>query len=378
MTATLRTALLLLLLAPLPARAGARTGSENTAKFEGFPYPIEAVLSGKASFETGYSAPPAARYDTVLLQGLMPDENVAVEIVVKPRSIFSSPAVYGQTAGRVYPNGRFWAKFRVPLTGQPFKVRVSAYPGRAARPGAAVVLYEAETAVESLSKEAPQEAEKPYVPDPALSLPADAPFKLIRRAEWGAELPKSSYTVHQPFFFTLHHTQGNYPATREAALSEIRFIQDYHQNAKGWIDIGYHFLIDPQGDIFEGRPIRAEGAHVLSHNTGNIGISIMGNYHPPVSNPITPASMDSFVAIGRYLRDTYAVNVSSFYAHRDIGNTDCPGDNLYALKGRLRDRIFADAPQPQPLPQPLPQDAPPMTPAQQEALRKLTQYLETQ
>ncbi len=369
MTAILRTALLALLLSPLPAGAGTRTGAEDTARFGGNPYPIETVLSGKAAFETSYCDAPAVKYDTVLLQGLMPEAGASLEIVVKPRSFFSSPAVYGQAAGRRFANGRFWAKFRVPLTDRPFKLRVTAPEGR----GGAVTIYEVEMSEESLTKEAPaQEAEKPYIPDPALSLPADAPFKIIRRAEWGAELPKSSYTVHQPFFFTLHHTQGNYPKTREAALSEIRFIQDYHQNAKKWIDIGYHFLIDPQGDIFEGRPIRVEGAHVLSHNNGNIGISIMGNYHPPVSNPITPASMDSFVAIGRYLRDTYSVNVSSFYAHREIGNTDCPGDNLYALKGQLRDRIFADAPQPQPLPQ----DAPPMTPAQQQALQELMRYIE--
>jgi hypothetical protein len=376
MTATLRTALLLLLLTPAFSHAGPQTGSEDKAIFKNLPYPIEAALAsgqklGAVAFETPFSETPAAQYDTVLLQGVMSDPAVRVEIVVKGRTLVSPASVYAPASSRRFPNGRFWARFRVPLSRQPFKLRVV---DLGAGPGAKLSFYESELLVESLSKEAPPAApEKPYIPDPALSLPATAPFKIIRRAEWSAELPKSSYTVHQPYFFTLHHTQGNYPKTREAAVSEIQFVQDYHQNAKKWIDIGYHFLIDPAGDIFEGRPILVEGAHVLSHNTGNIGISIMGNYHPPVSNDITKASLDSFVTIGRYLKDAYTVNVSSFYAHRDIGNTDCPGDGLYAKKQELKDLIFN--------PQPVPvnaADAPQLTPAQQKALNELTNYLNRQ
>ena len=106
---------------------------------------------------------------------------------------------------------------------------------------------------------------------------------------------------------------------------------------------------------------------MLNRNSGNVGISILGNYHPPSKDVFTPKTRDSFVTVARYVKDTYAVQVSSFFAHRDIGNSDCPGDNLYAKKGMLRDLIFAPAA----LDENLTPGNPVPTPAQAEALRAL-------
>jgi hypothetical protein len=203
-----------------------------------------------------------------------------------------------------------------------------------------------------------------YVPDPSVSITTAAPFHVIRRAEWGAKPPTEAYTPDPvKHFFTIHHTQSHYPKTYDESVAEMQFIQDFHQNGRGWIDIAYHFLIDPMGNIFEGRPISVLGAHVKSHNTANVGISIMGNYHPPQHDPITQQTLNSFVSVGRYLKDTYEVDVSSFYAHREIGQTDCPGDDLYAKKPMLRDLIF----NPQPV-APNPADPAPLTPAQRSAV----------
>ena len=59
-----------------------------------------------------------------------------------------------------------------------------------------------------------------------------------------------------------------------AKVAEIR---RWHQ-AKGWRDIGYHFLIDRDGTVAKGRPVEQTGAHVQGHNTGTIGISLFGGH----------------------------------------------------------------------------------------------------
>jgi len=367
---------LLLLSALFPAAVFA---DEIQARFKDTGYPIELQLpsphkDGAVLLETSFSEAPSALYDTVLIQGSMPEPGITVDLVVKARTFFGGPARYRYESFRRFPDGRFWARYRVPASRQPLKFSVVA---SGARLPSSLSIYESELLTAGETREetaAVAVSTVPYVPDQALFYPAGGPFPLIRRAEWQAAPPKEPYTPHQPRYFTLHHTQGNYPATREAAFREIQFIQDYHQNAKGWIDIGYHFLIDPLGNIYEGRPIKVQGAHVLSHNESNIGISIMGNYHAPANNSFTDASRDSFVAVGRYLKDTYEVQVSSFYAHREIGNTDCPGDDLYARKGELRDLIFTPAVQPQSLPGD-DAGAPALTPAQERSLRQLRQLL---
>ncbi|MDD5208111.1 MAG: peptidoglycan recognition family protein [Elusimicrobiales bacterium] len=374
MTARLRTALLSLsLLASfLPGAAYA----ENIPVFTGLPYPITGKLSagqkeGFVFFNTPFSEPPSADYDTVFLQGEMPDPGVTLQLAVKGSYFFSPASNYASEAFRRFPNGRFWARYRVPATRQPLKISMV---NRDVKTNSSVIIYEAELTLDADSKEEPlPQSTAPYVAAPELFLPDSAPFKVIRRADWQAAPPTQPYTPHEPRYFTLHHTAAHYPGTYKEAVAEMQFIQDFHQNGRGWIDIAYHFLIDPAGNIFEGRPIKVLGAHVKNRNTANIGISIMGDYHPPKSNLFTPASQDSFVAIGRYLRDTYEVPVSSFYAHRDIGDTTCPGDDLYAKKEFLRGLIFTPQ-EPQPVPVD-PAAAPPPTPAQEQSLRQLMQFL---
>ena len=363
---------LLLSVLVLPAFTAARAYDEETdIRFQNTLYPIEVKLpaaqkAGAVLFETAFSEAPSGEYDTVLVQGLMPDPSVRLDFTPK------AAAACVQTVIHRFPNGRFWAKYRCPAGRQPVRLSVI---NLGVNRDATLSIYEAE----QLKADAMREEKEvlastfTYVPDPALNVPDSAPFKVIRRAGWKALPPTANYTPHAPFYFTIHHTQAHYPKTMAESIAEMQFIQDFHQNGRGWIDIAYHFLIDPMGNIFEGRPIKALGAHVLSHNTGNVGISIMGNYHPPVDNVFTDATRDSFVAVGRYLKDTYEVNVSSFYAHRDIGNTDCPGDDLYAKKTMLRDLIFTPQ-QPQPV-QVTPETPAALTPSQNKSLQQLMQYL---
>ncbi len=363
----------LLALLLLPAFTAARAYDEEAdIRFRNNTYPIEVKLpagqkTGAVIFETAFSEAPSADYDTVLVQGLMPDPAVRLNFTPAPGNL----AACAQTALHRFPNGRFWARYRCPAGRQPVRLSVV---NLGVKRAASLSLYEAEF----LKADSMREEKEPltstftYVPDASLFLADPAPFKLLRRADWKALPPTADYTPHAPFYFTLHHTQAHYPKTMADSVAEMQFIQDFHQNGRGWIDIAYHFLIDPMGNIFEGRPIKAVGAHVKNHNTGNIGISIMGDYHPPAHDIFTDATRDSFVAVGRYLKDTYEVNVSSFYAHRELGSTDCPGDDLYAKKNLLRDLIFT--PQLQAV-QVNPETPAAVSPRQTKSLQQLLQYL---
>ncbi len=178
------------------------------------------------------------------------------------------------------------------------------------------------------------------------------------RAEWGAEPYRGTpVPLNQPDYYrmTLHHTAGFAAVTLTEGLEQVKRIQDFHQNGRGWSDIGYHFLMDQEGRLYQGRPFLnpsvpfddgpplVRGAHAGGSNTGNIGVSLMGCYHPPEGSDcrhvMTGAAMDSLVVTYAYLSERYSVDPDALRGHRDFGNTACPGDNNYALLPTFRTLI---------------------------------------
>ncbi len=102
-------------------------------------------------------------------------------------------------------------------------------------------------------------------------------------------------------------------------------IQRLHMELNGFADIAYHFVIDAEGVIYEGRSIIARGAHTGGHNTGTVGVVLLGNFEE--LEP-TAAQLESLRQLGSCLRDTYAL--THLAGHRDFqpGVTVCPGRNL--------------------------------------------------
>lgn len=72
-------------------------------------------------------------------------------------------------------------------------------------------------------------------------------------------------------------TRPNWWADRTSA-EKVAEVRRWHTEERGWSDIGYHFLIDRDGTVIEGRPLERVGAHVKNHNTGTIGISLFGGH----------------------------------------------------------------------------------------------------
>jgi hypothetical protein len=157
--------------------------------------------------------------------------------------------------------------------------------------------------------------------DPARRLRL-AGLTIEARASWNPR-PASCSGSHEPRMLTLHHTDtpNDDSATPQARL---RAIQAYHQDTRGWCDIGYHFLISQDGRVWEGRPHGQIGAHVENRNSGNVGIALLGNFE--AARP-TPAQLDSatrlVAALGRELG--IPLDAEHVNGHGEFKSTDCPG-----------------------------------------------------
>src|SRR5207253_6993904 len=83
-------------------------------------------------------------------------------------------------------------------------------------------------------------------------------------------------------FAIVHHTAGTNSYTEAQSAAIVRGIELYHVKGNGWNDIGYNFLVDKYGQVFEGRYGGMErpvvGAHAMGFNTGSVGVAVIGNY----------------------------------------------------------------------------------------------------
>ncbi|MBO9556935.1 peptidoglycan recognition protein, partial [Cellulomonas sp.] len=107
---------------------------------------------------------------------------------------------------------------------------------------------------------------------------------VVTRAAWGARNQACAPDVASGLVAAVvHHTATtNGYASVDAAKAQIRNIQAYHIDGRGWCDIGYNFLVDKWGNIYEGRangmtqPV--VGVHAGGFNTGTVGVSMLGDY----------------------------------------------------------------------------------------------------
>lgn len=167
--------------------------------------------------------------------------------------------------------------------------------------------------------------------------------KVILRSEWGARPPKYDYSNH-PYFnkMTLHHAAGWAARSLDEGKAAVKSIQEFHQDGRGWSDIGYHFIVDMAGNIYQGRPETVLGAHVGGANTGNIGVCILGCYHPPETSwtcldEMTSETEKSLIHLYSWIADSYDVDPNVLKGHRDyFGTTACPGDNVWLMIPQMK------------------------------------------
>ena len=101
----------------------------------------------------------------------------------------------------------------------------------------------------------------------------------------------------------------------------------YHVNSKTWPGIGYHYVIEKDGSVLQTNPLTNVSYHVAAHNSYTIGISLSGNFNQ--TQP-TKAQLSSLKKLLSHLSSLLPRDFN-VVGHRDLGNTTCPGHNLYPL-----------------------------------------------
>ncbi len=176
-------------------------------------------------------------------------------------------------------------------------------------------------------------------------------LRVYSRTSWSARAPRPNIeAMGQVDKITVHHSGGDniWSSSASDTAEEIRKIQRYHQNDKGWADIGYHYVIDRSGAIWQGRKLRYQGAHARgAANEGNVGIVLLGNY---MHQRVTSAQRDSLETLIETLCEHFTIPASRVYTHGEIldGKTDCPGPEisrcLNEIRATLRRRLVAYKP----------------------------------
>jgi len=174
---------------------------------------------------------------------------------------------------------------------------------------------------------------------------------IVSREDWGADETIMTWPpeYREVRAIVLHHTATEGHGLDPAAM--VRAIYYYHAAIHEWGDIGYNYLIDALGNIYEGRAggSGVVGCHAQRFNWGSTGIALIGDYrqHDPPSPMLD--SLTGFLAWQcashsidpegqRVFIDTVLPNVMS---HRDCGATVCPGDRVYALLPTIRSETLA-------------------------------------
>jgi hypothetical protein len=164
----------------------------------------------------------------------------------------------------------------------------------------------------------------------------------------------------------VHHTENPNGYSRDEVPAMLRAIYEYHVHGRGWFDIGYNYVVDHFGRIWEARQgginLPVMGAQAGDWNQISSGVSMLGTYTDIVPPPAALAAVQRLLAwkmaingvpsIGEIsavvgaddvgwtqFRAGEHVRFPRIAGHRDVDSTDCPGDALYAHLPRMRPQI---------------------------------------
>lgn len=175
----------------------------------------------------------------------------------------------------------------------------------------------------------------------AAAQPAPAARLAVQgRAAWQPDPPIASRLepMGRIFRLTVHHSAMLFRSTSpQACAAQLRQIQHNHMRNpdRRYGDIGYHFLIDPAGRVWEGRELRWQGAHARDdNNRGNIGICVLGNFIHGGQTP-NDAQLHSLQSLVHGLADAHAIAPRQIHNHSDFVVTECPGPFLEPFVARL-------------------------------------------
>ncbi|QLL10526.1 LGFP repeat-containing protein [Mycobacterium vicinigordonae] len=207
-------------------------------------------------------------------------------------------------------------------------------------------------------------AETHWNPPAGVTMPGQAP-PIISRSEWGADeslrcgTPQYDRAVRAG---VVHHTAGSNDYSPLESAGIVKAIYTYHSKTLGWCDIAYNALVDKYGQVFEGsaggltKPV--EAFHTGGFNRETWGVAMIGNFDDVPPTPIQLRTVGRLLGWRLGMADvdpkstvdlesagsSYTVypagaiaKLPAIFTHRDVGNTDCPGNAAYALMDEIRD-----------------------------------------
>ena len=180
---------------------------------------------------------------------------------------------------------------------------------------------------------------------------------VITTEEWRKDLPDpvDGRTENEVDHLIVHHSATSNNVSDY--MQVVRNIYLYHTEVNGWDDIGYNYLIDPEGTLYEGRDDQGvtdqdniKGAHFCGKNTGTMGVCMIGNYNEIHASKAAISALQRLLTWKSYkdvispLDSTRHPDQTGDYlahiaGHRDGCATLCPGDSLYASFGAIRDSV---------------------------------------
>ncbi len=189
--------------------------------------------------------------------------------------------------------------------------------------------------------------------------------RIRSRAEWGGQqCPTRGVGYGSVRAAIVHHTVTANEYTRDQVPAAILAVCRFHRNTNGWNDIGYNFVVDSFGRIWEGRDGGIDeavvGSQAQGYNSQTTGIANLGTF---TAVPQTEAAISALARLigwkltfhgirtGGTTKLTSAGGESARYpyghtrrfqkvlGHRDTGRTACPGEQLYYQLSELRERV---------------------------------------
>ena len=221
-----------------------------------------------------------------------------------------------------------------------------------AAPGDAALVEESMTGTVSFASVTPKAAAaRQTLQQPTATVKKLRP-PLRTRSVWRADEQNTSNSraMTSVAGIAIHHTAGTNNYTQSQVPAILRGIHSFHTIDRGWSDIGYNYLIDKWGGVWEGRrgsdKGTPQGAHTSGYNNQLVGVSVLGNYEK-----VEPSKemLERVARVVAWKSKQFDVNPTgrvtvagkrqdAVVGHRDVGSTSCPGKFMYAKLPDIRQR----------------------------------------
>ena len=175
---------------------------------------------------------------------------------------------------------------------------------------------------------------------PMEELPDAGEFKIYPRNAWTEEGPDETKIVSMAPIFrvTIHHTampDDELPDLGGSSIVRLQKILLWHKHHQNWADIGYHYVIDSEGKVWEGRNIKYQGAHAGNEDfdIGNIGVVLIGNFE---DHELPEKQKQAMVDFVHFLKEKYKIQSNNVFSHEHFKGTKCPGKFVVPIVEQLR------------------------------------------